>query len=181
MLRNFQLILYITELEQEMSKSMNKRMNNRIAIVEAKVTTMREAKNKGCKCPVCGQFVKIYKRSINSTMSLQLLKAFKKYDVGKSFHITDIIEGGDGGGGGDFSKLRYWGLIVELENDNPKKKNSGRWIVTTNGELFIKGIIKLKKFALIYNGKFIDFDGDEVMDFKSTLGKNFDYQYLMNA
>jgi len=85
------------------------------------------------------------------------------------------------GGGADFAKLRYWGLIMELENDNPKKKNSGIWIITKKGGEFLKSGKQIPKYALIYNGKFLDFDGDEIITIQSALGNKFNYQELMSA
>ena len=148
-------------------------------ITSAKAETLRKARGKGCDCPVCGQFVKVYRRLINSAMAMQLAWAYKQFGVGKIFHIKDILEGD--GGGADFAKLRYWGLIAEIENNNPKKKKSGQWYVTTQGEYFIKGNNRLFKYALIYDGKFLVFDGDESVSFRDCLGKNFDYQELMTA
>lgn len=143
-----------------------------------KIEVMNKARDKGCNCPVCGQFVKVYKRTINASMAAQLIRAKMRYGS-KSFHIRDLIEGE--GGGADFAKLRYWGLIVELENTNPKKKNSGRWKITHSGLAFVLGYGQIPKYALIYNGRFLDFDGDETVTIQSALGKNFDYQQLMSA
>ena len=154
---------------------MHSLVNNVIA--SAKADTMKMARDKGCACPVCGQFVKVYRRTINKTAARLLLKAYTMFIDYHSFHITDLIEGG----GGDFAKLRYWSLIEAIENDNPKKKSSGKWIITELGTEFLNGQIRMPKYALIYDGKFLDFDGPESVTFKECLGEDFNYQELMNA
>lgn len=146
-------------------------------IAEAKADTMKLARDKGCDCPVCGQFVKVYRRTINKATARQLAQAYKKFGVGQAFHISDIFPGG----GGDFAKLRYWKLISEIENDNPDKKSSGKWRVSLTGSNFIKGIIVVSKYALIYDGKFLDFDGGETITFQDCIGEGFSYQELMSA
>ena len=150
-----------------------------ISVSAAKARIMDKAKHKGGDCPVCGQFVKVYKRTINASMAAQLIRAQRRYGGNETFHIKDLIEGE--GGGADFAKLRYWGLIVEIENTNPKKKNSGRWKVTNEGLAFILGYSQIPKYALIYNGRFLEFDGDETITIQDALGNKFNYQELMSA
>lgn len=150
-----------------------------IDIQAAKIRTMKQAKEKGADCPVCGQFVKVYKRTINASMAAQLIRAQRRYGGNESFHIKDLIEGE--GGGADFAKLRYWNLIIELHNDNPFKKNSGRWQLTEHGCAFVMGFRKIPKYALIYNGRFLDFDGDENITIQDALGNKFNYQELLHT
>ena len=144
---------------------------------DAKIEIMDKARHKGADCPVCGQFVKVYKRTINASMAAQLIRAYKLYGGRETFHIKNILEGE--GGGADFAKLRYWNLIIELHNDNPFKKNSGRWQLTEHGCAFIMGFRKIPKYALIYNGRFLDFDGDETITIQDALGNKFNYRELM--
>lgn len=149
-------------------------------MAQAKIDTMNKAKEKGCACPVCGQLVKVYKRSINHAMALQLATAHRKFGVYTVFHRREITETFESGGG-DFAKLRYWGLIAEIESDNPKKKNSGKWIVTAAGRAFLQSIKRIPKYALIYNGRFLEFEGTETVTFRECLGEDFDYENLMEA
>ena len=146
---------------------------------DAKIEIMDKARHKGADCPVCGQFVRVYKRAINASMAAQLVRAYKKFGDYYGFHIKDILEGD--GGGADFAKLRYWNIIKELKNDDPKKKNSGRWIITDFGRKFVMGYRQIPKYALIYNGRFLDFDGDEIITIQDALGNRFNYQTLMSA
>jgi len=147
------------------------------SIVSAIGDTMEKARGKGCDCPVCGQFVKVYRRTINKAMARQLSQAYRKFGVGQEFHISDVFPGG----GGDFAKLRYWGLITEIENSDHNKKSSGKWYVTFSGAAFLKGTASVSKYVLIYNGKFLDFEGLAPITFKECLGKDFDYHELMSA
>ena len=152
---------------------------NTYFVNDAKIEIMDKARHKGADCPVCGQFVKVYKRTINASMAAQLIRADRQFGIHHTFHINEILEGD--GGGADFAKMRYWGLIEEIKNDNPKKKNSGRWIITVFGRSFIMGHRKMPKYALIYNGRFLDFDGDETVTIQEALGNKFHYQDLLNS
>ncbi|MGR3221203.1 MAG: hypothetical protein ACUZ8H_15520 [Candidatus Anammoxibacter sp.] len=147
---------------------------------KAITTTLDKARNKGCNCPCCGQFVKVYKRTINAAMALELATAYKRFGTYKAFHRSELKDILKSTGGGDFAKLRYWGLITELVDDNPKKKNSGRWVVTNRGEQFLGGAA-LYKYCLIYNGGLLDFDEDEVVYFKDCIANDFDFQGLMDG
>lgn len=137
------------------------------------------ANKKGTHCPCCGQFAKTYHRSINETMAGMLMTAYNKYGVLTAFHISDIT-GSKSGGGGDFSKLKYWGLIHELLNDDLKKKNSGQWVVTLEGHRFLMGNLSLPRQVVIYNGEMLGYkDHGDLVRFKDCLGENFDYRELM--
>ena len=43
------------------------------------------------------------------------------------------------------------------------------------------GFRKIPKYALIYNGRFLDFDGDETVTIQDALGNKFNYHDLLHA
>ncbi|MGR3219236.1 MAG: hypothetical protein ACUZ8H_05380 [Candidatus Anammoxibacter sp.] len=47
--------------------------------------------------------------------------------------------------------------------------------------VFFRGLVSIDKYAMIYNGKFLDFDGDETITFQDCAGEDFSYQELMIA
>jgi len=53
--------------------------NEKQVIEIKKQDVMDKARHKGADCPVCGQFVKVYKRTINASMAAQLARAYKKF------------------------------------------------------------------------------------------------------
>lgn len=142
--------------------------------------TREAAKAGGCLCPVCGQYVKVYKRSVNSTMAGMLIRAYKKFGVNNRFHVSDIGLG-KGGGSGDFSKLKYWGLINEYydpEEENNGGKTQGYWKVTPSAAEFVNRAGTIQKYALVYNGKCLSLEGGYV-DIDQCLGEKFNYHELM--
>jgi hypothetical protein len=150
------------------------------AIKSQKAETMSKAKEpKGTTCPCCGQFVKVYRRSITSTMAAQLIRVWKKFGESQWFHITDEAIGY---GHGDFAKLRYWGLLegMDHEKGDEGKRTSGYWRVTEKGGHYAARRIRLPEYCIVYNGEKMGFDGKQI-DIAESLGKKFNYRELMNA
>jgi len=149
-------------------------------IKEAKIH-LRENFNKGTSCPCCGQFVKLYKRRLYSSQAAALIHVWKKFGQ-EWFHKNNISEKKIliMISGGDFAKLRYWGLVVEQENIETEKRASGIWRVTEFGENFALNKFKVKSHILLYNQKFIGFDGEDI-DIYESLGNKFNYQELMQT
>jgi hypothetical protein len=142
---------------------------------------MEAAKSKaGCDCPVCGQYVKVYKRTINATMARQLITAWHKHG-NAWFHTRDVVLV-DSAGAGDFSKLEYWGLIQRQMHTpgEDEKKSSGMWKITDDGFGFIKGRHVVPEFAIVYNGKLLEMAGND-LDIVRALGKKFNYNEIMGA
>jgi len=147
-------------------------------ITHQKRKVMANAKTGGCTCPVCDQFVKVYKRKINSFMAYHLIKALNTFEF-KEFHISDLM--GNNSSGGDFSKLRYWGLISEAVVYEKKdvKRTSGKWNLTIKGMKFARNEIRLYKYALIYNSELLGFDETETASIVDALNDKFNYKELM--
>lgn len=141
---------------------------------------MAEAKKDGCECPICGQFVKVYKRTIHATMARQLISAYRKNGT-QFFHLSDVVSEGLTGAG-DFSKLEMWGLIAGQQHIKGEdgKRTSGIWRITDDGVAFLQGLSSVKKYAVVYNGRCIDMTGEPI-SITDALGKNFDYLELMQA
>lgn len=149
------------------------------ALKKQKEETMALARGEGGSCPCCGQFVKVYRRSITSTMAAQLIRAFNKFGDQQWFHITDPVVGY---GHGDFAKLRYWGLLEggdHIQGDEGKR-TSGLWRVTEKGGHYASKKIRLPQYCLVYDGRKLGFEGDQI-DIEESLGKKFNYRELMRG
>jgi hypothetical protein len=147
-------------------------------MAQAKRVTMEKAKQKGTECPCCGQFVKVYRRTINSTMARQLITAHAKHGT-EWFHTRDVVLM-DSAGAGDFSKLECWGLIRRAPHVQGEegKRTSGMWKITPLGQEFIAGKKLVPKYAFIYNGTLLELGGVD-MHIQHALGKKFDYREIM--
>jgi len=132
----------------------------------------------GAECPVCKRLVKRYSRLMYSTQAYDLIKLYKlcKHNPG-FYHIRKFANPG-----GDFSKLRYWGLVEEMPKDmNVKyKRTSGYWTITKFGSLFVRGEVRVQSRLILELGKLIGFDGDKVF-IDQVLGENYDYEKIMKS
>lgn len=148
------------------------------AMAQARRETMDKAKQKGTECPCCGQFVKVYRRTINSTMARQLITAHGMHAEGW-FHTRDVVLA-DSAGAGDFSKLECWGLIYRQPHVQGEegKRTSGMWKITDKGRDFIAGRVTVPQYAYIYNGNLLELGGVDI-HIEHALGKKFDYREIM--
>ena len=153
-------------------------MNNDNTIEEAK-HYLRANWEKGCKCPTCGQMVKLYKRKLHTVMALMLVKLYKlDHQKAGYYHAKDFVITKTGTN--DFSKLRYWGLIVSKDNDDTKKRASGIWAITDKGRQFVRGEISVPEKVLIFDSKYFGYDGDQIK-IDRAIGAEFDYGELMTG
>jgi hypothetical protein len=131
---------------------------------------------KGVKCPCCGQFVKLYKRRIVSSAALGLIKLVRMWQTNPDwYHVIDLDVTSSGG---EFARLRRFGLIVQKQNTDKTKTNSGYWKPTEKGINFVFKKIKVPKYFLMFNGTGFGFSEEEI-DIQQALGKKFNYQELM--
>lgn len=75
---------------------------------------------------------------------------------------------------GDFSKLKYWGLI------QPNEESEGFYKITQKGIDFVEGKTKVESHVMLYNNKFYGFKGNYV-GIKECLKKKFNYEKLMEG
>ncbi len=127
-------------------------------------------------CECCGRYAQMYKRKITSTMAKQLLEFVRAGGAKQYIHTAKVVS--DRSGAGDFAKLRYWGLIMPLENDNPAKKTSGYWTLTHEGRSFIKGLWAVAEYIFVYDDEVIG-RSDKVAFFHDCLKQHFNYGELM--
>ena len=112
------------------------------------------------ECPVCSQLAKIYKRQIYGRMA-EVLVEMDRADE-EWVHVPTIGTRLGFALGGDVAKLKYWGLIEEASGKRDDGGRAGYWRVTKLGEDFIHGRTTIKKYALVYNGVVLGFDGPNI-------------------
>jgi len=99
---------------------------------------------------------------------------------GKFFHVSefDVL-----GGRGESGTLSVWGLVEERANEDVKKKTSGFWRLTREGEAFVRLETELPKYAIMrYRSEVVGYAGAAV-SLRDVLGKGggFDYRELLQA
>lgn len=162
---------------------MNEKLDGYISIKDVKENVFKNYE-KGIHCPVCRQYIKLYKRKITSSMAYALIliyRYFKNNPEEKWLHVEDYfkkitipptIRG-------DFPKLRYWALIEkkkgQKEDSNP---DVGYYAITDKGKEFVKREIKVPRYIYIYNAN-VEKIGEEKINIESALGNKFRYDELM--
>lgn len=148
-----------------------------------KETTLKEAQAElrknledGGICPCCKQHVQIYSRPITSSMAYALI-IFYRYCKEKDLslaHAESVFKlvNVPASLRGDFSKLRFWGLINFLED--------GFYNVTKEGEAFVTNQITVLSHVRLYNNKMYGSFGKNV-NIKDCLKKKFDLDKLMKG
>lgn len=149
-----------------------------------KMETIQEAKQHlrdnfktGTECPCCGQFVKQYKRRLNSGMAIFMINLYRLGGELNFVKLADVLHCRETTGY-DYSILKHWNLIEQSENHDPEKKDAGQWKLTPAGVGFVKNFIKVSSHIKLYNKKVLGFDGEPI-NIVSALGKRFDYSELM--
>jgi hypothetical protein len=141
----------------------------------------------GVQCPCCDQYVKVYKRPINSSMAYALIimdRYYNDHPVDEWLHVEDYLKRFSGIPAairGDFHKLRYWGLIEAKQDtrDDGSKRN-GFYRITEKGRQFVRDRETVPSHVLICNKEVLGF-GERVITIKDALGVKFDYNELMGA
>lgn len=142
---------------------------------------LRDNWQEGIECPCCRQYVKLYKRKLNSAMAYVLVM-MDRAPTGY-FHVENWLKTQNTPASlrGDFPKLHYWGLIeakeATREDGSPRV---GYYRITEKGRKFVHGLIEVPARAQLFNQKFYGYDGDPI-SIKQALGDKFNYEELMGS
>lgn len=128
----------------------------------------------GAKCPCCTQLAKQYRRKLNSGMCRSLISMYKAGGITEYVDVTLVCLGGTREEG----KLRYWGLVEELETLREDGGRAGWWKVTPLGEKFIRSEVAMFSHCLLYDNHFRGFSGTQV-SIQDCLGEKFSLAELM--
>lgn len=156
---------------------MSEKFTDDMTLREARAL-LRELIEDGHKCPVCTQFSKVYKRKIHASMARALISIYRASYWEKK-HWVEISKLLPHNQVADAAKLRYWGLIEEepsVRSDGSER--TGFWRITVKGIDFVRGRCAVEKYAKLYDGRCLGFEGDVVL-IQESLGKNFNYSELM--
>jgi len=141
---------------------------------------LRDRIDDGARCPCCTQLAKVYKRRVHSTMARELITIYRASPECDWLYLPDVLRL-RGAHGGDTVKATYWGLIEE--DDDIREDGSSRtgwWRLTEAGRGFVLGEHKIPKYARVYDGRLLGFEG-EMATIRDALGAKFDYDLLMKG
>jgi len=136
-----------------------------------------------CECPACGRHAQIYRRKFHASMAYQLIRLYRMGGCYQFVHASKLILP-NMAGIGDFTKAKYWGLIVPKDkaiyDTDSDKKSSGYWRITPNGEKFINGMIRVPREVHVFNDEFLG-ACQETITIAEALGSKFNYEELMRG
>lgn len=148
---------------------------------KAVVDHLVETGKKGQTCPCCNQLVQSYKRMLRPSMVRWM---FGLYDIagnpGTYVHSSRVNDSLQYRSGGEFSLLRWWGLIDQKQSDDKTKKSTGYWRLTSKGYRFLFLGHTVRESILLYNNRLYAFQGD-LVSARNVLesGRNFNYEHLI--
>jgi hypothetical protein len=132
----------------------------------------------GTSCPCCEQRVMLYRRRIPLVAVRFVVWLLKSHDTGVEWaNVRDCPVRG-----GDYGKIKHWGLTeLKPNDDDPKKRTSGLWRLTERGRRFAENAVELPTHRYVYNDRCYGSSETttNITDALKTGG--FDYQELMDA
>jgi len=145
---------------------------------------LRERFEQGAECPCCKQYVKLYKRKLNSFMAYALLlidRYFRQPDAKEWLHVPSyLVE--QNATDRECAKLRYWGLIEEMpEGREDGSPHAGFYKITDLGKQFVARTIRVPMYIHLYNGSIVRRPDAETIDIYEALGEKFNYNELMGS
>ena len=143
-------------------------------IAEAK-EHLRSNFKEGTTCPCCDKYVKAYKRKLNSGIARSLITMYKLSAFnGIHIHVQDeFAQLGLRATTMDYAYAEKWKLIKSDPDLN------GYWSITTLGVQFIKGLMTMPEYCLVYNGNVYKWSPN-VINIKTALTTAWSYNELMN-
>jgi len=146
-----------------------------LTIAEAREQLEAVMYEEGGTCPCCTQFVKVYRRSIHASEARALILAESAHG-GEWFHVPTFADCARLGG--SWAMLRRWGLIEENTAPRDDGGRAGYWRITAEGRAFVRGEIKVPKYAQIFDNVLLGHIGEPV-SIDDALGSKFDRNELL--
>jgi hypothetical protein len=129
----------------------------------------------GAVCPCCRQLAKVYDRSLHKGMIEGLVKMWRIHQDNWA-HVPSTE--GLSKLGGEFARMRFWGLIEEATEKREDGGRAGWWRITEFGRRFILGEVSVPKTIYLYDNEVQGSTQGEQIFVYSPLGK-FRYDELM--
>jgi hypothetical protein len=138
---------------------------------------MRDRLDVGDRCPCCNRHTQVYRWSLYST-AVRALSGFYRLGSTEMYVHTNRLKDLGHKGQGDTSRLRYWGLLEEEKSRREDGGRAGFWRVTEKGCLYLRDEVKLPKYAWVYDGEVMRFEG-ALVGVREALGTKFSYEQMM--
>jgi hypothetical protein len=137
---------------------------------------LRDRVDDGARCPCCTQHAKVYRRKITGAMARALIALHQAGGADEYVYAPDILR--EHRLVADAAKLRYWHLVTELDEPRDDGGRAGYWQITPHGVHFLRGDLRVPKYARVYDGRRLGFTGEPV-SVGDCLGEPFRLDELM--
>lgn len=139
-------------------------------------------------CPCCNRKVKLYRRKLNKNMTGALVHIYRETERHPELDYIEVPvllkrsprPWGRGTWGGDYAKLRYWGLLEQkpgIRNDGSKR--NGFWRITELGKQFVREQVRVASHAFDFNSECFGLDDSVQLSIRGIL--EFNYEELMQS
>ena len=145
------------------------------AVVERIRRRLDEKAPEGSRCPCCDRMVKEYRRAMNADQARFLILLCREYLAHEPSTWIDVRR--IDVRGGDYAKLIHWGLVENMENEDPAKRSSGMWRPTPKGLTFANGHSRQPSHVRLLDNKERGFSTTTV-NIWQALGKKFNFSEL---
>ncbi|ALA06583.1 hypothetical protein SEA_NICHOLAS_65 [Mycobacterium phage Nicholas] len=139
---------------------------------------LHDKMGEGAECPCCGQFAKVYRVKFPATAVKLMAEMLKQHRAGVQWVHAPTA----GPPGGNPVKARHWGLIEPMPDAvrEDGSKRVGLWRLTTKGYGFIRNMVAVPKYALLFNNDCLALDDSEGnVTAAEAAGHKFNYRELM--
>lgn len=136
----------------------------------------------GEHCPCCGQFAKVYKRKLNSTMAASLIWLVNEWeslgDPDEYIHMMSdapkwVVKTNQ------VVTIGHWKLIeTKPRGKDQTGKSSGFWRPTDSGVQFAKGAIEVPSHVYLYDGVPVRWQESKIA-IREALGSHFNYDEMI--
>jgi len=140
----------------------------------------RAKRKEGAHCGLCLRYIKVYDRSINSSMARWLIQLVRRYEIeprwfGVSESWSKQINARD------ICLFKHWGMTLMKPKDasDGRKRTSGYWKPTSVGVAFARRECSVPCYKVLYNNELIFEKGPQVT-IVHAIGKKFDHGELMS-
>jgi hypothetical protein len=117
------------------------------------------------------------KRRVNETMAKALMWMYKHHHL--SWVNMPTVAPRWAIRNREYTRLNYWGLVELQPNvDDPSKRTTGVWRVTSHGEQWLQGSVRIAQAVLVFDDQVID-QMPETIAVADCFGVHFDYAALM--
>jgi hypothetical protein len=141
---------------------------------------LRKNWKEGVDCPCCTQFVKLYKRKLNSGMAFALINIYNR-KTDDWMNVREYFRENNMRDNNDWTRLGIWGLIEERKG-KPEHggKTMGEWKITEKGKSFVRGELRVPSHFNFFDNELYGFS-DTTTSIIEALGNKFNYEELING